>query len=238
MGEKINILVLVLSIVSRGAMAICPPSKQDEPSTIKSNWGIIESAKEAKALWEELYFSGKRLRNRAYVEESSNKILLPNSSGNQIQVALQFISNLSGHIQQALAKSYGEHVFYPDMGHAHLYRPEKKDLDLQEAFKESETKILYHTAELYKLRDRFGKKGKLVPNEWFQWRYYSRNFVGQNTSDGELSVLLNRSGGYNTIRGLFGYRQVGTIYFSASAQGCFEFKIGGKSIRYDVSIQP
>ncbi|NCN40603.1 hypothetical protein GW916_05070 [bacterium] len=238
MGEKINILVLALSFVSQGAMAICSPAKSDEPVTDKSDWGIVETAKEAKTLWEQLYLGGKRLRNRAFVEASTNKILLPSSPGAPILVDPQFILNLSGHIHQALTKSYGEHLFYPDMGHAHLFRPEKKELDLQEAMKDHETKILYHTAELYRLRDKIGKKGKLVLDEWFQWRYYSRNFVGENAPKGELSVLLNRSGGYNTVRSLFGHRQVGTIYFSGSAQGCFDLNRDGKSIRYDISIRP
>ena len=120
------------------------------------------------------------------------------------------------------------------MGHVHILVPEDADI-VKPALQRKDIKFLYHTAELFQFKKGSLLDGELIGDTWLQWRYYSRNFVGELEEDKNLKVVFAKDSPYNTVRGLEGYRQVETLYMSSSEKGCFSYNHSGERMFFDIS---
>ena len=117
--------------------------------------------------------------------------------------------------------------------------PDKEKTFYEKVFGDKDTKILYHTAEKLKMREGEKNHGDVINDKFLQWRYYSRNVIGQNDGSDNVSVAYafeNES--YNTLGDLPGYHYVGGGFnMSANQKGCFEFSHNGKTFYYDLSFR-
>jgi len=95
-------------------------------------------------------------------------------------------------------------------------------------------KILYHTAEqLHMLED-----GQLISDRLVQWRFYTRNLLGDNKGEGRLELIHQPTSSHNTARGLMpGHRYWGAgFYISASIDGCFPYTYKDKTYYFDLNL--
>lgn len=225
----------------------CAPEGPQAPAVFSSDFKWGYTLPEMKARYEEVYASGKRLKRRAYWNESAGRMELPFDVDRGGPVALPegFVRAVIGHIEAAFAASYVDGVFFPDMGHSHFLIPKglwKEKFDsipvaqfnrLYEAMmSEPRLEVLYHTAEQLTTR---GPDGALVPEDRTQFRYKTRNIVGGNP--GPLRVLQNPESPANTVNGVDGYQWWGGGFnISASRDGCFAATVGEKTVRFDLSL--
>lgn len=220
------------------ASADCSAPQSKAPVTRKSDWRLYEKLADVGLAFDELYDSPKRLPERAYFDQNRNQFILPAGLGDEKVLPPRMITAIQSHLENALRDGYADFLFYPDMGHMHLYIPDAAlklvaadEVDLNDP----EILFLYHTAELIRLREGDWFLGPLVPDQWLQWRYFSRNLVGRNRPDSDVRVIFAKDEKYNTVRQLPGYREFTTLYVSANVNGCFQLQ-GGKPWRFDLSL--
>jgi hypothetical protein len=199
--------------------------------------------------FEEMYQSDKRLFERAYFDEQSRQFLLPGPEvrGGAVVLPNRLIENVRRHIEKALLRGYAEYVFFPDMGHTHLFYPE----DLWETeyssvpvpelsamysrlFNDPELRLLYHTAEQLQMLD---DDGELLNDRHLRWRFFTRNLVGDNAYLSRLDLLHEPTHTSNTSRNLPGHRYHGSGFaISANKDGCFPYVVDGVTYWFDVSL--
>jgi hypothetical protein len=219
----------LLVFMSLPARPDCSRPLPDEPYTSRTEWNVIRSKDSASQSWKDLYQSGRRLRNRAYLAEDLSYVF-PDGT----KIPSRFLNSLKAQIATAIDRKYADHVFYPDLGHVHLLIPEgTQDLSDESALSRPDLIFLYHTAELYEMRP----GGELSPDPWLQWRFYSRNLVGHNDERADVDIAYTDEK-YGTVRGLPGYRQVETVYLSTSKNGCFELNTAEGNLKLDLSLSP
>jgi len=196
-----------------------------------------------------MYESDKRLFERAYFDEQSGQFLLParDAWGGAVVLPRRLIENVRRHIEKALSRGYAEYVFFPDMGHAHLFYP--KDLWAAEygstpaaelsamysrLFDDPELLVLYHTAEQLQTRD---ENDELLNDRHLRWRFFTRNLVGDNAYLSRLDILHAPDHTANTSRKLPGYRYNGSGFgISANKDGCFPYVVDGVTYWFDFSL--
>jgi hypothetical protein len=191
-----------------------PPSTA--PVLEKSHIHTVRNAQEAQEQFVSIYNDPRRLRNEHDVPDF-------------------FITNLKNHLLQALENNYADFLYYADLGHLHLLIPdEQKEL----SFESENLLSLFHTGELYL----FKKPGKIfgpltTQDPHWEWLYWHRNFVGKNQL-GEPLIPLRApaNAAYNTVRHIEGYKEVGTVYFSANKNGCYHLKSTTVDLRFDISV--
>ena len=212
------------------------------------SWGMnLEQAKEA---YEKVYYSDKRLKQRAYFDGENfvfAKALY--NSDKDIRIPKNFIESITKHVESALKRNYVDFIIFPDMGHSHYFIPqefydnvlekfsrEEENLRYEAMFSHPGLKILYHTAEQFKMKD---ENKKLVNNRHMQWRYYTRNLVGDNKAQGHLEIIHAADNDFNTARDYDkGYKYWGSGFnISANQNGCFPFKYKGKTYYFDLSLK-
>jgi hypothetical protein len=222
-------ICLITSLQAIGASRCNPPDK-NTPLTKWSDWPIYTNPDTLKSEFVTLYKSQKRLENRAYWDGKKHIL-----SGSKVQeLPSDVISALASHISQAIENDYAEVVSYPDMGHVHVLVPESSSHSSIDGLKRNDLLFLYHTAELLKMQQSF-LGSELIEDSWLQWRYYSRNFVGTLDENQNLKVVYSNSTYYNTVRSIPGYKEWTTLYFSASHEGCFEYKHKTQTHYFDIS---
>lgn len=210
-------------------------------------WGY--TLPEMLAAFEKTYASDKRLGARAYWNAEKKRYELPyeDSRGGPVVLPPRLIAALTRHIEAAFAADYIDAVFFPDMGHSHLLIPDavwKKVYDpypvdkfsrMYEAmFDDPRIEIFYHTAEQLKMLE---SDKSVINDERVRWRHKTRNIAGLNTPDATLKVLQNPKSDANTVGEVPGYFWWGGGFnFSANKDGCFAYKAGGKTTRYDISL--
>ncbi len=231
--------VFISSLVHAQSLNIncSPPHAGEDLIRIESRQ--IESIKELKEVFERTYDSGFRLRDRWYYSASED-LYLGKLSGREVKIPKSFITNITKQIEVALERGYADYIIYADMGHGHLLvdiGAPQSGLTLEEAFKLENSQMLYHTAELLKLRSGASFLGPIDLDPWLAWRYHSRNFVARNNSSDSLAVLFGgKNGAYNTVRNIPGVREFATVYFSATKNGCFSYKAKGETFNFDISF--
>jgi hypothetical protein len=237
----ITLLVLVAGIVlgTENASAHCRPFVAGDLAITKADYQVLPSIKAAETKFNEIYQSGRRLKDRVYQGPDGTYVLLLKNT--EIQIPLAFIHALSRNIEIALERGYGEFLFYPDLGHAHLLTPETKNFkinspsDYEALLAEPELQFLYHTAELIQMRE--GLLGPLKTDPWLQWRYFSRNCLSPMSASENLAVLIEPHAAFNTVREIPNYSEKGRVYFSASKEGCFPITTKGKTLWFDISFE-
>jgi hypothetical protein len=197
----------------------------------------------------EIYQAPKRLPKRAFWDEKSQLLKLPFDSGRGGDIAISetFIHSIVRHIERAFELKYVDAVFFPDMGHSHLLIPDglyqdkydkypinQMSLMYQEMFRDPQVNILYHTAEQLNTLD---QNDVVLLDPKIQWRYKTRNIVGQNQPATDLRVLQNPESKANTVGGEVGYRWWGGGFnLSGNQRGCFEYRAHGKVYFFDLSM--
>lgn len=201
----------------------------------------------------EIRASGARLKGRAFVDEKGQVVMPLNIfSRGEVLVSLpeNFISSVTKHVEKAFDRGYINALIFPDMGHSHLYIDKKfYDQELsklgaarfdelyQKVFEHKETKILYHTAEQLRLTgdDKLPRSERKI-----QWRFYTRNLLGDLHNTGALDLLHEESSSHNTAHNYKpeDYRYWGAGFnISTSKDGCFSYRVGEQTFYFDLSFE-
>jgi hypothetical protein len=229
--------------------ARCAPAAADEPVIYAEDfhWKMLREV--MQATWENMYDSPKRLQKRAYFDEKRNAYVLPYNAfnGGDVILSKRLIESVRRHIEEALRLGYIQNVFFPDMGHSHLFIPnhlwESKYSGFEVArnnefytqlFADPELKVLYHTAEQLKFLD---DNSEPLPDRYSLWRFHTRNPVGDNKASGRLEIHHNFASKANTVGEYPGHRYYGAGFnLSASSKGCFPYTHQGKTYYFDLSL--
>jgi len=229
----------------------CGPQTENEPLLYFDDFKWYYTLPEMGAKYEEIYASGKRLWQRAYYDSASGEFILPldSSRGGDVILSRRAILSIRRHIETALSKGYAQYVFFPDMGHSHFYIPEKiwnerysqipmskQNLIYEKFFADPHLKILYHTAEQLRTLD---ENKNPIADPKVQWRYYTRNIVGDNEAMGALEIHKAFGPGNlaNTMHNYPGHFSWSAGFnISASQDGCFPFVVNGKTYYFDISL--
>ena len=86
-----------------------------------------------------------------------------------VRITEKFIHSVTTHIETALREGYAHFVFFPDMGHAHLYFPADH---WRKAYASAES-ILQSLDALYE---------KMLADPVLRHKYWNRNFLCRNTT--------------------------------------------------------
>jgi hypothetical protein len=230
--------------------ARCTPPADDEPVVYLSDFRWDYSLEDMEERFWEIYESRKRLAGRAYYDPERDVFVMPHipSWGGEVILSRRLVQNVRRHIERSLQRNYADFVFFPDMGHAHLFVPEERweqayagtpvsefSSRYTKMFDDPSLRVLYHTAEqLAHTVD-----GKLVDDRYLQWRHYTRNVVGDNQGLGQIDLIRDLSSSANTAHDLEGHRYHGSGFeLSASADGCFPFVKDGEVLYFDLSLAP
>lgn len=231
----------------------CAPAKSTDPAIYQSDFRWNYDLDAMAARYTEIYQSGKRLAKRAYFNPEANQFFLQYSEidGTDSPVPLtdSFLKSVMQQIEQALQLEYAQFIFFPDLGHAHLFVPQKfydeevrdignlqRGLRYKKMLNHTGTKLLYHTAEQLHMRD-FETK-QFVDNDFIRWRYFTRNLVGYVNFPTTLEIHKRLTGPYNTVRSYPNHKYWSAGFdISASKDGCFPFKTKNGEIHYfDLSL--
>lgn len=231
----------------------CAPEQDGDLAVYRDDFKWGYNVVEMGARYQYIYNSGKRLPKRAYYDPATDQFYMDeyDYNGGRKKVALtdNFLTALRQHIEEALRRDYVQYVFFPDMGHAHAFIPQKYYDDVilkvpgnqghlryEKIFGFPGTKLLYHTAEQLHMKNMETKA--LVDDDFLRWRYYTRNLVGSLVPPAKIEIhkLLNEN--FNTVRNNPGYKYWGAGFdLSASKDGCFPFKTKSGEIHYfDISL--
>ena len=211
----------------------CDAPSVEEVTLDKAHIRLVQNYSEAQEHFSEIYNDERRLKNRAYWS-AKNRQFVFNKNNTQHILPQLFIKNLENHILQALDSTYTDFVYYGDMGHLHLLIPNQQ---AELSFQSSELLSLFHTGELYQFKENGRTFGPLKQDPHWQWLYWHRNFVGENIIEKPLIPFQAPPDAlYNTVRAIEGYKEVGTVYFSANKNGCFELKNKSVDLRFDISV--
>jgi hypothetical protein len=227
----------------------CAPAALDAPVLYSSDFKWGYSPEEMAARFVELYASEKRLAERAWFDPARGSFVIPNmpSWGGDVMLSNRLIENVRRHIEKALALDYAEFIFFPDMGHSHLFIPEEHweayyagtpvaELSAMYSalFADPELKVLYHTAEQLQVLD---ANDELLDNRHLRWRFFTRNPVGDNAYLSRLDLLHDPTHKANTSRNMEGHHYQGAGFnISANENGCFPFVQDGVTMWFDVSL--
>jgi hypothetical protein len=227
----------------------CLPQASGEKTLYSSDfkWGF--SLSEMLDRFKEVYVLDRRLGRRAYFDSASQSLLLPYDSvrGGSVTLPLAFVRSVQRHVEQAMRFGYAEGVFFPDMGHSHFLIPTEKYIrDYQDVpvdkiarlyemfFRDPELKVVYHTAEQLQMID---KNSVLLPDRHIQWRFFSRNLVGDNLGLGRMELHQNHAHKNNTMHEADGYTWWGAGFnISAHQRGCFAYSDRGQIRYFDLSL--
>lgn len=248
---KIFLLTLALHFLASANTVNCSPPAANEKNLYSEEYKRTMSADEIQDSYKRVYISGKRLKYRAYFDDSLKSYVLPVEVGDQFKptvVPISFFKNVSNHIEKALERNYAEAVIFPDMGHSHFFIPDQtwnddlskissseSDIFYQRLLSIPTLKVLYHIAEKLKMVDE-----KMMPlqDKYLQQRYYTRNILGSNDGSLGLDILFDEDKNkFNTVHELKGYRYMKGFNISASKDGCFSYNHEGKIYYYDLSLE-
>ncbi len=229
--------------------ARCSSQNESDPILYSNDYRWGYSMEEMEERFQELYHSPKRLSQRAYYDANLGLFKMPHveSWGGSVVLSERLITNVRIHIEKALERTYVQNIFFPDMGHSHLFVPQELwDQNYAGApvsgisdtytalFDDPALRILYHTAEQLSMLD---DDRNLKADQNLQWRHYTRNIVGDNRGAGTLDLLRNPESRANTSRDLAAHHYIGAGFsVSANENGCFPFVHGNQTYFFDLSL--
>jgi len=227
----------------------CAPQTTDEKILYQDEFSWFITRDQMQAKFTEIYSSGKRLNHRSFYHPATDKFYLVYKYANKIsrvELNERFIQSVIGHVEKALKMNYAEFIFFPDMGHSHLYVPEdyyydaiaplpikESHIAYEKMLSYPKTQFLYHTAEQLRLKD---DDKKLLLDPLLQWRYYSRNPMGDNLAGGKMDIHKNLQAKYNTVDKFAGFRAYSGYNISASNEACFPYVHNNKTYFFDLSL--
>jgi len=248
---KILLIALVISVplLSHAGERCQPERSQESLSYTDFPWNV--TFEEMLEREQDYYISPKRLPGRAFID-AKGQIRAPIRAGSAgIKLATltpRFVASVTKHIEEALKRRYVEVVNFTDMGHSHYFIPqsfydreladipiEKYDEFYTKALAHEGLKVLYHTAEQFKMHD---EHGQLLSNRHIQWRFFTRNLVGDNRAQGHLELLHAEKHRHNTAHDYDNkHRYWGAgFYLSAHENGCFAYDHKGEVRYFDISL--
>ena len=216
------------------------------------HWGY--SLEEMAATFAQIYIAENRLPYHADYNEEKQCFLLyyPTSkSARPLVATANFIKSVTLHIETAIEQGYASSVFFPDMGHAHLYSPldhwRKEYAYFDDSFYDSaefyekvladeHMRPLYHLSEQLQMID---DKGQVMNDALLRHKYWHRNFFARNNGTAEYEILLAPDEKrYNTVCSLKDHMNWSAGFVvSANARGCFPYRDNDGTTRYfDISI--
>lgn len=232
--------------------ARCTAPDTNEPVLRHGDFKWYYTKEEMDERFSEIYDSGKRLLDRARWNEESNRyelVYVSSKFRKPVPINSRFIDGVRNHIERALQLGYARHVFFPDMGHAHMlianpyYEEVISDIPVSQlhevyvgALAHPETRFLYHTAEQLNMLD---KQHHLLPDKYLGWRFYTRNLVARNNTNGTLDIHRNLESIANTVcqvKSPHRYWSAG-FHISASKDGCFSYQHDDETFRFDISLR-
>lgn len=233
----------------------CIPQRDGEPVVRNSDfsWGL--SREDILAKQQEIYSSGKRLQKRAYYDADKKVFKAPvqtfGDSRKEMVLPERILKSVRAHIEKSLKREYVDAIIFPDMGHSHYFIPQEfydreiapipssqKALKYEKILAHEGLKILYHTAEQLKMVKEVDGKKKLIEDRVTQWRFYTRNLIGDNKMQGHMEFVHNEEHSHNTARSYEeGHKYWGGgFYISASEKGCFVYKHKGETYYFDMNF--
>jgi len=216
------------------------------------HWGY--SVEEMQATFAQIYTAKNRLPDHAEYNEEKKSFFLyyPTAKSAKPFIATaNFIKSVTLHIETVIEKGYASYVFFPDMGHAHLYFPldywQKEYAFFDDSFYDSaefyekvladeHMRPLYHLSEQLQMID---GKGQVVNDDILRHKYRHRNFFAKNNGTAEYEILTAPDEkSYNTVSSLKEYMNWSAGFVvSANALGCFPYHDKDGTTRYfDISI--
>lgn len=211
------------------------------------HWGM--TLDEIKSKGEEIYHSEKRLKNRAYFD--GENVIIPLSifgGADSVKLTPIFLKSIQRHLEVALERNYIDAVIFPDLGHSHLFIPKdyyeavlrpfpvKEKARMYELMlAHPDLKVLYHTAEQLTMVD----EAKLpIVDRAVQWRFYTRNLVGDNQGLGRIELLHEPDSSHNTAHDYDDKHKYWGAGFNitASKNGCFSYNHKGLTRYFDLSF--
>ncbi|TNE99784.1 MAG: hypothetical protein EP326_07535 [Deltaproteobacteria bacterium] len=252
--KKSIALLTFLSLTSVSAEELvrkshCGVQPKDEAAVYSSDFSWGMKLDEIKNKYQEIYRSGKRLKYRAWFD--GENIVMPHKGTgqtiNKVKLTDTFIKSVRGHVENAMRLGYVDALIFPDMGHSHLFIPQATYERVQASaggqtwkfyelvFQQPDLKVLYHTAEQLEMVD---ENKKPIDDRKIQWRFFTRNLVGGNQALGKLELLHNETHSHNTGHDYDdNHKYYGAGFnISASADGCFPFKVNGETYYFDLSF--
>ncbi len=226
--------------------ARCSFPDPDEPVLTQSHFAWRQTIEEMGARYEEHYNAPYRMKDRAYWDPDKQEFVLLYQD-KLVTLSRRIIVNTTMHIEKSLALKYVDYIYFSDMGHNHFFIPwdrwdnvysqipiAERDTFYNTLFDDPELRILYHTAEQLDMLD---ENNQVYSDRHIQWRYYTRNIVGDNKYHGVVDIIHNFSRAMNTAHDLEGHRYYGAgFYFGAHKDGCFPFVHEGREYYYDITF--
>jgi hypothetical protein len=251
MKTTLFIFALFLAIQSPAAFLDqpnCQPEKANEPFLVVQDFKWGYTLVELLEKFVEIYQSEKRLKKRAYWSEEKKALIFPYNSfnGGDVIVPLNFAKNISQHIESGYRHKIIDAVFFPDMGHSHIFIPMDRWQSIydpypvnqisrfyEQVFQDPSVKFLYHTAEQLKMLD----NNQLVDDERVRFRHQTRNLVGSMDGTGTVNWISNPQSPVNTAHELPGHYYYGAGFnLSANKSGCFSALVNGEKLKFDISL--
>ncbi|NUM89399.1 MAG: hypothetical protein HUU37_09370 [Bdellovibrionales bacterium] len=247
--KALFLVFLPLLAAAGDPRSTCTRMKEGDPMVYSDDFKQRLTMEEMRAKFEEMYQGPKRLKHRAYwdrqrkayvMEVQANEKMVP------VVLPASFVASVTRHVEIALERRYADFVFFPDMGHSHFYFAEGRQAEFNKVsdrpeicawlMNEPSLKVLYHTAERLMQRADEGR-GELFPGVENQWRYYTRNVVGDVRGGETLApVFAWEEEGYNTVSALPGHAKYSSGFnLHASKDGCFPYRHKGKTYWFDLS---
>jgi hypothetical protein len=200
----------------------------------------------------EIYESGKRLKARAHLN-TEGQLVMPIDVFNKGTVTFKltdrFVKSVIKHVEEGMKRGYVDALVFADMGHSHFFIPtefyekelapldvSQRDLMYEKMLAHPGLKVLYHTAEQMKMMD---EDKKLLDDRKIQWRFYTRNLVGDNQALGKIELLHEMDSSHNTARKYDDKHKYWGAGFNISIakNGCFAFKRNGETYYFDLSLK-
>lgn len=229
----------------------CAPPTDEEPVIYGESFsGSYFSTEEMRDLYDKMYQSDERLLNRVGFYPDSKSFISMDKDDAETHTVFpeKAIKGVIRQVEEILKRDYARHVFFPDLGHSHLYIPMsyyKKAMvgqtkgpqhALEIALKAPGLNVLYHTAERLKA---LNEDRELVKDRDVQWRFYMRNPTGDLSGNIKILKDFDLDKGHNTVSGsdqMPGYRYYFGFSISANKSGCFPFETpDGKMMYFDLS---
>lgn len=219
---------LVALLINFAAQADCNPATELNVVPYTSPYDKDDTASDyslaqMKTYFDDIYKNGNRKKERIYFDEDLKQFVAPFK--NKIFIVPQsFIEKIVSHVNLAIKNGYAEFIFFPDMGHGHIFTSKPLN-SLDDAVNSLDTKILYHTAEYLK-----------SPSEF---RYLNRNLIGNIENDKiEIIVHSTKQQPFNTVRSIPGFTELDNalVYLQANHKGCFSYKKEGQTYYFDIGF--
>jgi hypothetical protein len=213
-------------------------------------WGF--SLLEMENKFNEIYESGKRIQMHVNYDEDLDSFVLYYGSyenPSKLKITENFINSIRTQIETSIKNGFSDFVFFPDMGHSHLYfkndywqknyinKFETKNIykQYEAMFKDPELYVLYHLTEQLQMLD----EDKKPINDLLEFKYLNRNFMARNDESDFFEIKhFDEPGKYNTVGEVEGFTRWGQGFsVSASKNGCFPYiDKNGETRYFDIGI--